>query len=370
VPTPWQRDLGRDRKNLPEWLATRLPDARKLRISEPTTPQSSGFSNDTLLFDLEYDQDGDVVREPLVVRIQPTGYQVFPEYDMGLQFRTMEKLAKTDVPVPRVYWLEEDDTDLLGAAFYVMGQVQGRVPPDNPPYHQDGWLTEATPAARNQIWLAGFECMAKIHRLDWKALGFGFLDKPELGDTVLDQQIAYYKNYLEWAARGREQPTAEAALEWIEKNKPDDPHRCLCWGDARIGNIIFDGTQPAAVIDWEMVTLGSPEADIGWAIFLDRHHSEGLGTERLEGFPSYEESIAYYEEISGHRVKHLEYYQIFCGFRFSVIMMRIAQQLVHYELMTEEAGYAFECNNTVTQLLAKMLELPPPGEVTGSFSKS
>ena len=95
----------------------------------------------------------------------------------------------------------------------------------------------------------------------------------------------------------------------------------------------------------------------------------GISAPRLEGFPSYEESVAYYEEISGHTVKHLEYYQIFCGFRFSVIMMRIAQQLVHYELRDEEAGYAFECNNTVTQLLAKIMELPPPGEVTGSFSK-
>lgn len=367
MPTPWQRDLGRDRKNLTEWLASRLPDARKLRVSELTTPQSSGFSNDTLLFDLEYDQDGAVVREPLVVRIQPTGYQVFPEYDMGLQFRTMEKLAKTDVPVPRMYWLEEDDTDLLGAAFYIMGQVQGRVPPDNPPYHKDGWLTEATPEERNQVWLAGFECMAKIHRLDWEALGFGFLDKPELGDTALDQQIAYYKNYLEWAARGREQPTAEAALEWIEKNKPDDSRRCLCWGDARIGNIIFDGTTPAAVIDWEMVTLGSPEQDVAWQIFLDRHHSEGIETPRLEGMADYDESTAHYSRLSGFDVDHLHFYQVFAGFRFGVIMIRLAQQMGEYGVMPAEVALEFETNNTVTRLLAKIMGLPMPGEKLADF---
>ena len=78
----------------------------------------------------------------------------------------------------------------------------------------------------------------------------------------------------------------------------DEP-TVLLWGDARIGNIIFDGTMPAAVIDWEMVTLGSPEVDLAWAIFVDRHHSEGIETSRLAGFPSVEASVARYESLTG-----------------------------------------------------------------------
>jgi aminoglycoside phosphotransferase (APT) family kinase protein len=134
------------------------------------------------------------------------------------------------------------------------------------------------------------------------------------------------------------------------------------WGDARIGNIIFDGTRVAAVLDWEMVTVGSPEKDLAWAIFLDRHHSEGLGVPRLPGFPSYEEALAHYEALSGHRVRHLHYYQVFAGFRFAVVMMRIAQQLAHYGMMTAEQSRAMEQNNTVTQLTAKLLGMPPPAE--------
>ena len=83
---------------------------------------------------------------------------------------------------------------------------------------------------------------------------------------------------------------------------------------------------------------------------------------RLAGFPSYDECTAYYESRTGHRVAHLHYYQVFAGFRFSVIMMRIAQQIVHYELMTPEQGRAIELDNTVTQLTAKLLDLPPPSE--------
>jgi aminoglycoside phosphotransferase (APT) family kinase protein len=360
MPTPWKRDLEADRKKLAAWLAKKLPAGAVPELSELTSPSASGFSNDTILCDLAWREGGRERRESLVVRVQPTGYQVFPEYDLGLQVRTLELLAKTDVPVPRALWFEPEDRSVLGAPFYVMGRVAGRVPTDQPPYHMGGWLTEATPEERAAIWWGGIECLAKIHRLDWKKLGFDFLEQPELGDTGLERQLAYYRRYLAWAARGETQPTIEAALAWLEKNAPRDEPMVLMWGDSRIGNIIFDGTRPAAVLDWEMVTLGSPEADLAWSIFLDRHHSEGLGLPRLAGFPSYEETIARYEALTGHRVKHLHYYQVFAGFRFSVIFLRIAQQLVHYELMDAQAGRRFELDNTVTRLLAKDLGLPPP----------
>jgi aminoglycoside phosphotransferase (APT) family kinase protein len=118
-----------------------------------------------------------------------------------------------------------------------------------------------------------------------------------------------------------------------------------------------------------MVSAGSPERDVGWAIFLDRHHSEGIDTPRLPGFSSYEDTIAYYEERSGHRVRNLHYYQVFAGWRFGIIMLRIAQQIVHYELATPEQGRELELNNTVTRLTAKLLDLAPPGASTGDFAQ-
>lgn len=361
MPTMWQRDLEADGRKFEAWLRGKLPKASALRMSPLVAPQSSGFSNETLLFDLEWSEGGQARREAAVVRIQPIGYQVFPEYDLGLQYRTMDLLAATDVPVPRMLWFEGEDTGIFGAPFYVMAQVQGRVPTDQPPYHAGGWLHEITPAEREAIWLGGFEAMARIHRLDLDATGFGFLRRPELGPDPLAQEMAYYEKYYEWAAQGRENPTLEAAYDWLVKHAPAGEPEGLVWGDARIGNIIFDGTKPAAVLDWEMVSAGSPERDVGWAIFLDRHHSEGIETPRLPGFPSYEDTIAYYEERSGHRVCHLDYYQVFAGWRFGIIMLRIAQQLAHYELMTPEQSRQMELNNTVTRLTAKLLGLPAPG---------
>ncbi len=368
MPTMWQRDLEADGRKLEGWLRAKLPRAVDLRMSPLVAPQSSGFSNETLLFDLAWSEDGQPRSEKLVVRIQPTGYQVFPEYDLGLQFHTMERLAATDVPVPRMLWLEPEDRSIFGAPFYVMAQVAGRVPTDQPPYHAGGWMHEISPDERRAIWLGGFDAMARIHRLDLDATGFASLRRPELGATPLDQEIAYYEKYYEWAARGRENPVLEAAHDWLVANRPGGEPEGLVWGDARIGNIIFDGAKPAAVLDWEMVSAGSPERDVGWAIFLDRHHSEGIDTPRLEGFPSYDETIAFYEERSGHRVRHLHYYQVFAGWRFGIIMLRIAQQVVHYELATPEQGRELELDNTVTRLTAKLLDLPPPGEgAAGDF---
>ena len=361
MPTPWQRKLEEDGPKFESWLRRRL-GARDLALTPLVAPTSSGFSNETLLCEAAWTEGGEKRRESLVVRIQPTGYQVFPEYDMGLQFRTMQLLAETDVPVPRALWLETEDRSIFGAPFYVMAKVEGRVPTDQPPYHVGGWMTEVSPEERRAIFLGGFEMMARIHRLDLDRTGFGFLRRPELGPNGLAQELTYYQRYLEWAAAGREQPVAEAALAWLQRNAPSGEPEGLVWGDARIGNIIFAGTTPVAVLDWEMVTCGSPEKDIGWAVFLDRHHSEGLDAPRLAGFPSYDECLAHYQGLTGHRVKHLHYYQVFAGFRFSCVMMRIAQQLLHYGLMTKEQSRAMEIENTVTKLTAKLLELPPPSE--------
>ncbi len=360
MPTPWQRDLEQARKNLADWMRRRLPEATALELSPLTAPGSSGFSNETLLFDASWREGGEPRAEKLVVRIQPTGFQIFPHYDMGLQFRTMELLGPTDVPVPKTFWQEKEDVEVLGAPFYVMGRVEGRVPSDNPPYNVQGWLTELPPEDVAAIWWGGIDCLARIQRLDYRAVGFGFLDQPELGETGIERQIALYERYLEWAACGRPQPTAESALEWLVANRPTGEPHGLVWGDARIGNILFDGTRPAAVLDWEMVSVGSPELDLGWTLFMDRFHSEGVGAERLPGFPSHDETVARYEELTGHRVRHRHYYEVFAGFRFAVITMRIAQQLVYYEAMDEAAGRAFELDNMVTRPLAKLLDLPEP----------
>lgn len=361
MPIPAQRDPELTRETLAGWLAMRMPGARGLAVSPITGPGATGYSNETLIFDATWTEAGEPRREGFVVRVKPRAYSLFLESGFEVQYRIMKTLAeRTDVPLPRMYWYEED-TALLGAPFYAMARVPGQVPGDNPPYTVDGWLLEAAAAEQERLYGSGLEAMARVHRLDWRELGFGFLDQPERGAPGLDQQLDYYRDYFRWAARGRPQPVTEAAFEWVLAHRPAGPQPVeLCWGDSRIGNMIFDRFECRAVLDWEMVTLGDPAQDLGWWLFLDRHHSEGVGVARPPGFPGYPATIARWEELTRRRATHVGFYEVFAGLRFAVIMMRLAQLMIEFEVLPPDSN--LERNNVVTQLLAKMLGLPPPAD--------
>jgi len=354
--TATRRDPEATRVLLEKWLHEQLPQADGLRVVAQDGPSATGFSNETLLFDLSWRTGGHDVQRPIVVRCAPTGEGVFPEYDIARQHRILELLAETEVPVPRVYWLERDDR-VLGVPFYVMEQVHGRIPTDNPPYHVGGWVTGIEPAERTALWWSGLDVLARIHQLD--PAPFEWLDTPGRAVTPLERQLDAYRDFLRWAARGRPQPTCEAALAWLDRERPREqaPVR-LCWGDARPGNMIFREGCVVAVLDWEMATIGDPQSDLAWWLFLDRHHSEGLGAPRLPGFPSREASIARWESNTGLRADQLAYYEVFAGFRFAVIMIRVAQQLTDSGFLPADSR--FETNNIVTRLLARMLDLPAP----------
>jgi aminoglycoside phosphotransferase (APT) family kinase protein len=362
VPIPAQRDLDATRRSLTDWLAGRLPDAQDVTLGDLAAPAGTGFSNDTLLFDATWTEGGETRTEELVARIRPSGYLVFPEVDVALQYHVMRILgARTDVPVPKVWWLEED-TSVLGEPFFLMSRVHGHIPSDNPPFTTEGFLVDATPEQRARLWTTGVDAMARVHRItDLDGLGLtSVVDKPELGPAGLGQQLAYYERYFEWAARGRPQPVAEAAWEWLLANRPTEPEPLrLCWGDARVSNQIFGDFRCAAVLDWEMTTLGNPVQDLAWWIFLDRHWTEGIGIDRLTGFPSYHDTIIQWETATGLRADGFDYYGVFAGFRFAVIMMRIAQMMIEFEVLPPDTD--LETNNIPTQLLARRLGLPSPG---------
>lgn len=352
---PDQRDPEDARRRLSEWLPTALPGIEDLELAVLDRPSATGFSNETLLFDASYTRDGRRVEQGLVVRVAPTGYTLFPDPAFDVQHRVIGWLdANSEVRVPPLI-AHEDDPEVLGAPFFVMERVDGRVPQDNPPYHADGWLVEAEPHERAKVWWGGIDTIAAVHAVDHRAAGFDFLDRPDLGDTPLTQELAYYADFLEQVQRDEPVPTAERALAWLDDHRPrerDEP--VLLWGDARIGNIIFSNAcEPAAVLDWEMTCLGAPERDVAWALFLDRHHSEGIGAPRLEGFPTPAETVRRYEELTGIRLHDLEYYEVLSGFKFAVIMARLAVLLKQWEVLPPDHEMAYD--NTVTRLTDRLL---------------
>lgn len=354
MPAPRGRDFEQTRELLAQWLRGRLPGARDLTVSPLSGPAATGFSNDTLLFDVTYEADGRRETRALVCRVEPTGFAVFPTYDVGLQYRVMDALRATGVPVPAMFGLERDPA-LLGAPFFVMERVEGRIPSDNPTYHADGWLKEASPAERASVWESGVDVLAAIHRCDPAALGIDFLAAPAPDADTVQWQLEFWRRYFDWVAEGRAFPMLEAGWRWLVAHRPaTSQERGLCWGDARIGNMIFRDGRCVAVLDWEMVTLGNPAEDVAWWLFFDEHHSTGCGLPRLEGLPGRDESIARYEQWAGRELEHLGYYDIFAAFRFSVIMIRVAQLLGDLGILPTESD--FGSNNICTRMLMEKLE--------------
>lgn len=349
-----ERDLDQTARDLTAWLAPKLAvDAASIRIEDLDAPLSTGFSSDTLLFDLVY-EDGDTdKREGLVARLEPEEYVMFPYYDVGLQARVLRGLESTDVPVPTVRWVESD-AGVLGVPFYIMTRIEGRIPTDNPPMHDEGWVAEdLSESEREALWWSGVEAMCKVHRLGWKALGLDFLAEPERGRSPLDQQLDYWQEYFRWGMPAERHPDIARALAYLEANKPGDAAVALCWGDSRPANQIFDGVECVGVLDWEMARLGDPVQDVAWWLASDRCFTEGLELERLAGFPGNEETIARWAESTGHSAQNFDYYFILALTRFSMNMARVGQYMKKIEIIDEENE--FDCENLASITLRRAL---------------
>lgn len=357
-------DLETRQKNLEQWLQGQISDASDVAVSDLIRPEGSGYSNDTFLATMHYTQERAAHEERIVVRVSPTGFPVFPFYDIPQQFDVMRALAdNSEIPVPDCLW-KEYDKSILGEQFYVMRYLDGKVPSDNPPYHRGGFVMDATPEQRGQMWSNGIRQMAALHALSPQQAGLDFLAWPDRTQSDIAQHLDYYERYLVWAARGRPQPVADYALQWLKDNMPGNEPHGIVWGDARFGNMMFSGTEVCAVLDWEMIALGNPEADLAWWMFVDECLVRGNGNPefvgpRPEGIPDNDATVALYEECTGRKVEHLKYYQVFAGLRFACVMIRIMQQQAAAGTIPVEFTDVLESDNTVTQITAEILDIPP-----------
>jgi len=302
---------------LADWLSARVGRAVHLG---PCVRPSSGMSNDTVLTHADW---GDGERR-IVVRLAPLGAGLFPRYDLGAQVEILRGLAAhSDVPVPRVLWWEPDPGP-LGRPFYVMEHVEGRIPPDGHLF--GGWVLELPAAGQARLIDGALDVLARIHRVDVAAAGLELLDRRAHGATPVEQELGWWRAYLEWAAEGDALATLDDVYERLVEARPLDADvtRGLVWGDARLGNLVVDDDlAPVAVLDWEMAVLGPPELDIGWYLFLDRTARQFAP--QLAGFPDREGFVAAYERHGGRVLRDLAWWEAWSGFRTACIQVRMAE---------------------------------------------
>lgn len=344
------RDHAETRAALADWLRART-GAHDVEVGDLSIPGLSGFSNETLLFDATWDDGAGPVTRGLVLRVEPSGHQVFPSTAFEEQVRVLRALAaEPSVPVPDVLWFEEDRS-VLGDRFLAMPRVDGQVPADNPSYHVEGWVPALSEDERATMWLSGLDTMAAIHRVDRDRAGLGWIEAPTPGE-----QLERDRAYRRFAAGDVPYPVVDRAFEVLEASVPPAPEvPALCWGDSRIGNMIFGADlSVAAVLDWEMVTAGDPVQDLAWYLLLDRHHHEAFGVPRLAGLPDRAASVARWEASSGRSAEHLDWYELLGATRYAAIMTRVMQLLDSSGVFPGAAEMAFD--QTGSQLLERMLD--------------
>ncbi|MGM7644923.1 phosphotransferase family protein [Nocardia sp. JW2] len=324
-------------------LREEFPDARSARVSN-WTASPRGLATETFLFDLERD---DAEKVSLVLR-RPPEVALFPDYDLLRQVLVMRRLAGTGLPVPAVRWLDRG-TEALGSPYFVMDRIEGSAPGDLPSYHSAGLYFDAEPAEREKMWWGCVDTIAEIHQLDWRTLNLDFLAFPQFGTKPLEQIVGYVGAALDWASTTAP-PALRRAVDWLRANSYEPDHVTLCWGDARMSNILYDNEfRVVGVLDWEISYIGDHEADLAWMLFLDWACSEFQGTERLPGTPTRQATIARYEERSGMKVRNLRYNEILAAALLSIPLLRMAHRL---QLPPEVDVTAF-CVQRIEQLLAE-----------------
>jgi aminoglycoside phosphotransferase (APT) family kinase protein len=319
-----------DRDDLPverleRFLAERIPN---LRGPIAVAPFPGGQSNPTYRITTP--------GASLVLRRKPTGQTLATAHAIDREFRVISALHPLGLPVAKPLLLCEDP-DPIGAPFYLMEFVDGRI-------FWDPRLPELSPDERRSVYIEMVEVLAAIHAVDLTTAGLADLAKPS--DYFQRQYRRWSTQYLEQPHR--DLPSMRFLIEWLAVNRPVASDRVvLIHGDYRLDNLIFDRDRLRirAVIDWELATLGDPLADLSYQCTLWRLPAAmfaGLGgADRATlGIPTEEEYRDRYLERAGlPPVVGWERYIVFNLFRFAAILDGIGRRV---ERGTAASGRAAE----------------------------
>ena len=324
IVAPETRDLADLARELTAWIQGRMPEAAALRLENFDYPRGAGQSHETILFDAHWTEDGKDRAQGYVVRIKPGAFTVFPDNLFDEQFNVMKVLHDGGyVTVARPMWLEQDPT-VIGKPFFVMEKVYGRVPVSIPPYAKTGWLADAAPAQRRVLWENAVRQLAAIQLVPLDAVRF--LEGPAHAREGLAQELDKYERFVEWL---KHDPRSEILVRGLARLKADLPKNQpegLVWGDARIGNMMFDDDMNVvAVMDWEQPSLGGALQDLAWFTTLcERMHGPNATYGApLEGMGTRAETVALWEEVCGKSAADLTWYEDFTELKMSCSGIRL-----------------------------------------------
>jgi aminoglycoside phosphotransferase (APT) family kinase protein len=259
-----------------------------------------------------------------VLRRKPPGKLLPSAHAVDREYKVITALGATDVPVPRTYALCEDPA-VIGTIFFVMECVSGRV-------IVDPRMPDSSPAERSAVYDSMNDTLARLHRVDWKAVGLGDFGRP--GNYIARQIHRWVQQYR--ASETERIDAMEELIAWLPAHVPADEDTTIVHGDFRLGNTIVHPTEPRilAVLDWELATLGNPLSDLAYNCMPYR-----LGADSMEGFqgadlaalgmPAEADFVAAYCRRTGRTgIENWDFYVAFAMFRLSAIAQGIMGRVV------------------------------------------
>ncbi|SDR60608.1 Predicted kinase, aminoglycoside phosphotransferase (APT) family [Rhizobiales bacterium GAS191] len=257
-----------------------------------------------------------------VLRKKPPGKLLASAHMVEREYKVQKALAGSAVPVAPMLVLCED-ADIVGTPFYLMGHVAGRIIPTAD-------LPDIAPGDRAAIYRSLIETLAALHKVDWRAVGLGDFGRP---DNYAARQIdRWTKQYA--ASRTDDIPEMEKLSAWLVARVPASADSTIVHGDYRVGNTIIAPAEPrlAAVLDWELATIGDPLADLAYLCMAYSMPPggpgvsgglEGVGLAGL-GIPSEDEVLAAYARATSRpEIPHWSFYKALAFFRIAAIVQGV-----------------------------------------------
>ncbi|HSE71426.1 MAG TPA: phosphotransferase family protein [Nocardioidaceae bacterium] len=300
-----------------EKFAAYFDRARPGEVSGPLTARTLAGGKSNLTYAVT---DG---TRTWVVRRPPLGHVLATAHDMAREHRVVSALAGTDVPVAGTYLLCEDDT-VIGAPFYVMDFVAGT------PYRSAAQLEPLGPQRTRAISTRLVETLVALHEVSPDSVGLADFGRPE---GFLERQVRRWKKQLD-GSHSRTLRGADELHAALEQRLPEQQPPAIVHGDYRLDNcLVDDEDRIAAVVDWEMATLGDPYTDLALLVVYQRLATLGgaivADASTAPGFLSNEEMLALYEQRSGRPLGDLGFYLGLAYFKLAVVLEGIHYRHIH-----------------------------------------
>lgn len=294
------------------YLAARLAADGDVRVSN-LHRIPGGASRETWSFDADWDEGFKDQHRGFIIRRDPDASLLVT--DREVEFRVMDAVAGQGIPIPKMYWLEQDSA-WLERPFFVMERIDGcETSPEKvlmaPRFYQ----------ARSRIAEQFVQILARIHALDWATIGLDFLGVPESQATCAAIEIERWEAVLDRDAL-EPQPVLRAAFSWLRRHLPAPAQRIVVvHADHRTGNFLCNSDgEIKGVLDWEMTHLGDPMEDIAWACMRPWRW---LGDEKIGGLLDRADFYRMYSEAAGMLVDEeaVRFWEVLGNVKFAAILL-------------------------------------------------